>query len=64
MIDKAAIGKEFQEKVNKLRTFLHRPTHQGGVFLVIGQRGTGKTRLVEEGVIKSDAGIELPVDFC
>ena len=48
MIDKAAIGKEFQEKVNKLRTFLHRPTHQGGVFLVIGQRGTGKTRLVEE----------------
>jgi hypothetical protein len=36
------------EKIAKLREFLQRPTHQGGVFLITGQRGVGKTWLVEQ----------------
>jgi len=37
-----------QAKIYKLRKFLCRPSHNGGVFLISGQRGVGKTWVMNE----------------
>jgi|GEM_PF-5750720 len=36
-----------QQQIDKLRFFLQRSTNQGGIYLISGQRGAGKTWLVE-----------------
>lgn len=36
-----------QQKIGKLRAFLTRPEHCGGIYLISGQRGVGKSWLVD-----------------
>ena len=43
-----AVGVEFENHKKKIHQFCERPTHTGGVLLVTGTRGVGKTRLVDE----------------
>lgn len=43
-----AVGDDFLKNKAKIRQFCERPTHTGGVLLVTGTRGVGKTRLVDE----------------
>ena len=54
-----AIGEEFNRKKQKIRDFCERATHSGGVLLVTGTRGVGKTRLVDEAL--NDRG---KIDAC
>ena len=42
------VGDQFLRYKEQLRLFYQRPTDMGGVVLVTGTRGTGKTRLVDE----------------
>ncbi len=49
---------EFIKNKNQIRRFCHRATHTGGVLLVAGIRGVGKTRLVDEALNeRNDQGI-------
>jgi hypothetical protein len=44
-----------QAKIDKLLRFLARPSNNGGVYLISGQRGVGKTTLVEKVLNKDNA---------
>ncbi|NOS88424.1 MAG: ATP-binding protein [Methylococcaceae bacterium] len=49
-----AIGEEFHRKKQQIRDFCKRATNSGGVLLVTGTRGVGKTRLVDEALNERD----------
>lgn len=50
----SAVGEAFIKHRDKIRKFCQRPTHTGGVLLVTGTRGVGKTRLVDEALNNRD----------
>jgi len=46
---------DFKKNKNQIRRFCHRATHTGGVLLVAGIRGVGKTHLVDEALNERNA---------